>query len=160
MKEESTGRESSDTIPLLLRRFHAVALKLLQRYGGRPTLEIKDEHDVQDLLAALLLLFFDDIRREEWGPSYAGKSTRADFLLKTEGILMEVKKTYDGRSEKQVGDELIVDIEHYRQRPNCKVLVCFVYDPEHRIANPVGFERDLSRTEGDLRIEVVVAPKA
>ena len=45
------------------------------------------------LLHALLLLYFDDIRAEEWTPSYAGKSARMDFLLKNEGVVIEVKKT-------------------------------------------------------------------
>ena len=55
--------------------------------------EIKDEYDVQDLLNALLRLNFDDVRPEEYTPSYAGSSTRVDFLLKKEKIVIEVKKT-------------------------------------------------------------------
>jgi hypothetical protein len=35
---------------------------------------LKDEYDVQDLLYALLRIFFDDVRPEEWTPSFAGKS--------------------------------------------------------------------------------------
>jgi hypothetical protein len=49
------------------------------RHDGRPTLGVGDEYDVQDLLHALLRLFFDDIRPEERTPSYAGESTRMDF---------------------------------------------------------------------------------
>ena len=39
------------------------------------------------------ILYFDDIRAEEWTPSYAGKCARVDFLLKNEKIVIEVKKT-------------------------------------------------------------------
>lgn len=42
-----------------------VANQLTNRYADRPTLEISDEYDVQDLFHALLHLFFDDIREEE-----------------------------------------------------------------------------------------------
>ncbi|MEI6002257.1 hypothetical protein H3V53_35580 [Paraburkholderia bengalensis] len=35
-----------------------------------------DEYDVQDLLHGVLHLEFDDIRPEEWCPSYAGTGTR------------------------------------------------------------------------------------
>ncbi len=30
-------------------------------------------------------------------------------------------------------NQLIIDKERYRTHPNCKYLVCFVYDPEQRI---------------------------
>jgi hypothetical protein len=66
----------------VLNRFHLVARQLRQRYGGRPTLDVADEYDAQNLLHSLLTLYFDDIRAEEWTPSYAGSSSRMDFLLK------------------------------------------------------------------------------
>lgn len=50
---------------------------------------LEDEYDVQDLPHALLLLYFDDVRAEEWTPSYAGKSARMDFLLKTRAWLLK-----------------------------------------------------------------------
>ena len=73
-----------DKIEIILARFHQVVRQLLQRHDNRPTLDINDEYDMQDLLHALLWLFFDDIRAEEWTPSYAGGASRADFLLKAE----------------------------------------------------------------------------
>ncbi len=59
-------------------RFHKIAKQLRNRHDNRQTLPIKDEYDVQDLLHALLYLYFDDIRAEEWTPSYAGKSARVE----------------------------------------------------------------------------------
>jgi DNA-binding sugar fermentation-stimulating protein len=41
---------------------------------------------------ALLQLYYDDIRPEEYTPSYAGRASRMDFLLKREKIVVEVKK--------------------------------------------------------------------
>jgi hypothetical protein len=143
----------------LLARFHRIALRLKLRHGQRSTLEIEDEYDVQDLLRALLAISFDDIRSEEWTPSYAGKSARMDFLLKNEQIVVETKMTRTGLGEKEIGDELIIDIARYQNHPDCKILVCFVYDPVTKIGNPDGIERDLSRTEGALTVKVIVAPK-
>jgi hypothetical protein len=147
-------------IEQLLARFHRVARRLRSRRAQRQTLEVEDEYDVQDLLHALLTLFFDDIRPEEWTPSYAGKSARMDFLLKAEKIVLEIKMTRPGLGEKEIGDQLIVDIDRYRSHPDCRALVCFVYDPLGKIGNPDGLERDLSRVEDSLIVRVIVAPKS
>jgi DNA-binding sugar fermentation-stimulating protein len=60
--------------------------------ANRNTIEIEDEYDVQDLFHALLKLYFDDIRPEEYTPSYGGSASRVDFLLKDEQIIIEIKK--------------------------------------------------------------------
>ena len=77
----------------IFNRFFAVAKQLQRRHDNRDTLSIKDEYDVQDLLNSLLLLHFEDVRPEEWTPSYAGGSKRMDFLLKDSEIAIEVKMT-------------------------------------------------------------------
>ena len=58
-------------IQLLCSRFHTVVRQLRHRHDGRDTLDISDEYDVQDLLHALLRIYFNDIREEEHTPSYA-----------------------------------------------------------------------------------------
>lgn len=140
-------------------RFHMVARQLRVRYSNRTTLEIDDEYDVQDLLHALLKLNFDDVRREEWTPSYAGGSARADFLLKEESVVIEVKKTRQGLSVSDIGAQLLVDIARYQTHPDCRQLVCFIYDPEVRIGNPIGLERDLEKTPAKMPVRVIVGPK-
>jgi hypothetical protein len=122
-------------------------------------LDIEDEYDVQDLLHALLHLDFDDIRREEWTPSYAGGAARMDFLLKDIDVVIEAKKTRKNLGAKEIGDQLIVDIQKYQLHPNCKILCCLVYDPEGRIGNPASLEDDLSRDEEGLSVRVLVVPK-
>ena len=94
----------------IFEKFHICARQLKRRHAGRPTLEIKDEYDVQDLLNAILRLHFEDVRPEEWTPSYAGGNNRMDFLLKNEEISIEVKMTRDGLKDKELGDQLIIDI--------------------------------------------------
>jgi hypothetical protein len=140
-------------------RFHLIVRQLRNRHDKRTTLDVNDEYDVQDLMYALLRINFDDIRPEEWTPSYAGGSSRMDFLLKNENIVIETKKTRPKLSSKELGAELLVDISRYREHPNCKTLFCFVYDPEGRIPSPEGLERDLGRTDEGFTVKVLVAPK-
>lgn len=144
-------------IERLIAKFHTVARQLRQRYNDRETLNIADEYDVQDLLHALLKIYFDDIRPEEWTPSYAGGSSRVDFLLKAEKIVIETKMTRTKLSDKEIGDQLSKDIFRYRSHPDCKILICFVYDPEDRILNPRGLEADLSHPVGELQVKVYIA---
>ena len=139
-------------------RFHKIVRQLRCRYNNRTTLDVKDEYDVQNLLHSILHLHFDDIRPEEWTPSYAGKSSRMDFLLKDFQIVIEVKKTRSGLGTKEIGTQLIEDIERYRSHPNTETLICFVYDPEGLIGNPRGLESDLNRTTEELNVIVLVRP--
>lgn len=147
-------------IEKLCLRFHASARQLQQRHANRDTITIEDEYDVQDLLHALLRVHFDDIRAEEWTPSYAGSSSRVDFLLKAEQIVIEVKKTRASLKARELGEQLIIDRARYEAHPDCRTLVCFVYDPEGRIGNPVGIERDLEQHGGALRTRVIIAPRS
>lgn len=161
--EDNGPEDERDRLSLIEKiclRFHAVVRQLQQRHNGRGTLTIEDEYDVQDLLHAILRLHFDDIRAEEWTPSYAGGSSRVDFLLKAEQIVVEVKKSRAAMNPKDIGEQLIVDRARYAGHPDCKTLVCFVYDPDGRIGNPRGIERDLESHTGTLRVRVIVAPKA
>ena len=155
----TTKRDSSNVLQGLCERFHLIARQLRERHDNRATLEVEDEYDTQDLLHALLHWDFDDIRPEEWTPSYAGGSARMDFLLKQEKTVIEVKKTRKGLGAKEVGEQLIIDIQKYQKHPDCKALVCFVYDPEGRIANPRGLENDLNSDKDGFKVRVIIAPK-
>lgn len=140
-------------------KFHLIAKQLRSRHGGRNTLEVNDEYDVQDLLHSLLRLYFDDINAEEWTPSYAGGCSRMDFLLRKESIVIETKKTRNTLGQKELGDQLILDIQRYHNHPSCRTLMCFVYDPDEMITNPNGIERDLNRQDGDILVKVLIMPK-
>lgn len=142
----------------IFENFHTCSRQLRRRHSNRPTLEISDEYDVQDLLNALLRLHFDDVRPEEWTPSYAGGSNRMDFLLKDEEIALEVKMTRDGLKDKEVGEQLLIDIVKYQAHPNCKNLYCFVYDPDGHIRNPRGLEKDLSNAAENIDVKVYIRP--
>lgn len=145
-------------VQVLCEQFHNVCRQLRFRHDSRPTLDVQDEYDVQDLLRAMLSIHFSDIRTEEWTPSYAGRSARMDFLLKREQLVVEVKKTRRGLGARELGDQLIEDIERYKPHTDCLTLVCFIYDPDGFIANPRGIENDLRRQDGEIRVEVFIRP--
>lgn len=158
----ASSKEPTDSFSLvnqICSRFHLVAKQLRSRYSDRETLIVEDEYDTQDLLHSLLHVFFDDIRPEEWTPSYAGSCSRVDFLLKNEKIIIEVKKTRESLKAKQVGEQLIIDIEKYQAHPDCTKLICFVYDHEGWISNPRGLESDLSKKRDDFEVKVIIVPK-
>jgi len=50
---------------------------------------------------------------------------------------------------------LIIDIAKYKSYPGIRTLICFVYDPEKRISNPVGIKHDLERMSTDSLAVVV-----
>jgi len=79
-----------------------------------------------------------------------------DFLLKQEKLVIELKIATDKLKDKQVGEQLIVDIKRYETHPDCKQFVCFVYDPGGNLRNPNGIESDLSRMHGALQVKVIV----
>lgn len=140
-------------------KFHNIVRRLRDRHANRETLDVTDEYDVQDLLHGLLLVFFDDVRAEEVTPSYAGKSARIDFLLKKEGVAVEVKMTRKGLGDKEIGDQLLVDVERYKEHQDCSTLVCFVYDPDGRITNPNGLISDLQKqSKEELNVIVFINP--
>ena len=152
-------RDALGRVAALCRRFHLFARQLQDRHHRRGTVRVADEYDVQDLMHALLKLHFEDVRAEEATPSVAGKSGRMDFLLKGERLVVETKMTRRNLGQKEVGDELIVDMKRYRAHPDLRTLVCFVYDPGGFCPSPAALENDLTGGDGRFRSVVIVGPR-
>lgn len=158
-QEQPSTINSIENVIKICSTFHRVARQLRQRHDGRGTLTIEDEYDLQDLFHALLRIFFEDVRPEEWTPSYAGGSSRVDFLLRQEKIVIELKKTRNNLGAKEAGSQLLIDIARYQCHPDCKNLICFVYDPEGRIGNPKGLEDDLNNLSNEkINIIAIIHP--
>ena len=67
IKPQGTDKvDHEKTLALIFNRFHILARQIRSRHNGRSTIQIQDEYDVQDLLNAILCMFFDDVRPEEW----------------------------------------------------------------------------------------------
>jgi hypothetical protein len=141
---------------ILLKGVRRAMHPLTHRRKGAVSLSFTSEYDVQDLLHALLRPWIADIRPEEFTPSYAGSSTRMDFLLPAHSLVIELKFVRDTNHAKKIGDELIIDIDHYRRHPDCDRLWCVIYDLNHLLSNSEGLKNDLEglRTSKDGKINV------
>ena len=127
-----------EVIQVVIQGLRRAMQPLTYRRKGAEQLRFTNEYDVQDLLHALLRPWVQDVRPEEYTPSYAGRSTRMDFLLPAHELVIETKCVRDRQHAKNIGDELLLDIGHYAAHPTCKKLWCVVYDPEHFLTNPEG----------------------
>lgn len=158
--EVNEDQNKLDKLEIIFSNFHGVTRQLRQRHNNRETIDVRDEYDVQDLLHSILTMFFSDIRPEENTPSYAGNHRRMDFLLKPEKTVIEVKMTRPNLNNQRVSEQLNDDIITYKSHPDCDILVCFIYDPDGWINNPVGFETDLSAQSTDeLEVKAYIFPK-
>lgn len=156
LKPSSIG----DLLRIIVRGLPRAMQPLIHRRKGSQAFRFSSEYDIQDLLHALLRPWVSDIRPEEFTPSYAGSNTRMDFLLPDHNLVIETKRIRDKRHALNVGNELIIDIEHYRKHPEADHLWCVIYDPELYISNPKGLVNDLEGTrstpEGNVHVQVVI----
>lgn len=149
-----------ELLSILLRGLRRAMHPLTHRRKGAHSLSFTTEYDVQDLLHALLRPWVNDIRPEEFTPSYAGSSTRMDFLLPAHFLVIELKFVRDRAHAKRIGDELTIDFDHYRRHPACRTLWCVIYDPDHLLTNAEGLRTDLEgkriSKDGELMVKVLV----
>jgi hypothetical protein len=139
-------RAVEELLEVIVRGLRRAMHPLTHRRKGAQSLAFGNEYDVQDLPHSMLRPWISDMRPEEFTPSYAGSSTRMDLLLPVHGLVIETKIIRDRVHARRVGDELIIDIDHYRKHPDCRRLWCVIYDPDHLITNADGLKNDL---EGD-----------
>lgn len=151
-----TGVE--DRIVAICRRFPLFVEQLQTRQRRRAPFAVDDEYDVQDLLHGILKLHFEDVRPEEHTPSYAGNSSRVDFYLARERIVVEAKMTRHNLGQREVANQLAIDAARYAQMPAVDTLICLVYDPDRHCTNPVSLERDLETSGGRIAVRAVVCP--
>jgi len=145
--EDRIGPSSvNELLSVLLKGLPRAIYPLSHRRKGATALNFTNEYDVQDLLHSMLRPWVSDVRAEEFTPSYAGTSTRMDFLLPDHETVIETKIVRDSTHAKKIGDELIIDIAHYARHPKCSHLWCVIYDSERLIKNSGGLIADL---EGD-----------
>jgi hypothetical protein len=150
--------EITELLDVLLKGLRRAMHPLTHRRKGAQALSFSTEYDVQDLLHSLLRPWVADIRPEEFTPSYAGTTTRMDFLLPKYAIVIELKFVRDKTHSKKIGDELIIDIDHYRSHPGCRRLWCVIFDQDHLLTNAEGLKTDLEgqRTTKDGTVVVKV----
>ena len=161
--KQTVPGDISELISILVNGLHRAMHPLIHRRKDAVSLSFDSEYDTQDLMHSLLRPWVADIRPEEYTPSYAGKSTRMDFLLPKHKIVIEMKFVRDKQHGKKIGQELILDIEHYRRHPRCEQLWCVIYDASGFLTNPTGLIDDLEgerkTPDGlvDVRVKIVTA---
>lgn len=137
--------------------FHRCVKSLQNRYSSRETIYINDEYDVQDLFQGILRLFVNDVRPEDYVPSYAGGNSRTDFYLPQYETYIETKMIRNGLDDKKVGEELSIDITRYGDR--CKKIICFIYDKDNKLKNPYGLINDLEKLGANrVAVKVYISP--
>ena len=139
----------------LLRRLPLVARQLRDRQKERPPFRVDDEHDLEDLLRALLPLHFDDVRLECRTPQYA-PGTRTDFMLAPSSIALTAKRVTSMVHEAALGKQLLEDIAYYRQR-NCRTLVACIFDPERLLPDPGLLQTTWAGLSDELPLRPVIA---
>lgn len=134
-----------DILESIAKNFSRSIRPLQHRYGERPKFEITDEYDIQDIFESHLLIFFNDVRKEDYIPEVAGSNSRIDFVLPKERIGIEIKKTSARLSAQKLGGELAVDKVRYKGHSDFDTVFCFVYDIDKIITNPFAIENDLAK---------------
>jgi hypothetical protein len=85
-----------------------------------------------------------------------------DFLLASHSLVIETKLVRDRQHAARIGNELIIDINHYRPHPACATLWCVIYDPHHHIQNVGGLVHDLegvsTNEKGTVTTKVFILP--
>jgi len=157
--ESTLDQDPLNLVRKVCLRFHSVARQLRLRRDYRPTLEVDDDYDLQDLLCALLKVEFDEVATDEWTPPYTGGASRTTLLVNRDQIAVVAKKTRSGLTTKELADQIAADSAYYRDQGRCSTLFCFMYDPEGRIGSPKRLETTLTSVSEHCRVEVLVAPK-
>lgn len=138
------SRPSAPANPVLLgicEHFHRAIGHLVHRRKGKHPIVFRDEYDVQDVFGTIIKCCYEDVRDEEWTPSYAGRSKKIDFVIADIRTAAELKRARNGQD---VARELAEDIMFYKRKEGVDTLVCFVYDPDNI------FRKDAAQIEKDL----------
>lgn len=162
MKDMENQKEqkpkNSSVLFSILYGFGSFVRQLNRRYNNRQGIIITDEYDVQDLLHAQLVAFFEDVRKEDSVPVCAGASSRVDFYIADIRTAIEVKLKRKDLDDNTLGKQLLDDVGKYNKRADVENVVFFIFDPDHLIVNPSGMKRDvelLSRPNYKINMVIV-----
>ncbi|MCM0622454.1 hypothetical protein [Nocardioides bruguierae] len=149
-----------DAVQLILtlaERFLLVQRRLRKHpHGGGAGVPFNNEYDDQFLLRALLAQFFDDVRAEDYTPSYAGSNSRIDFVIPGYGLAIELKHASSSLTDAKVGEQLAVDRDRYQKHSDVRHLIVLVFDHDGHIEEPRGIEADLQRENSHPDLTVTV----
>ena len=133
---------SKELILNILDNFENAVTKITdpkERYGGKTAnpkktaktiISIEDEYDVQDILYVILKSVFPKIKYENPLSKYGGSSTRLDFVLEEEGIIIEVKQIkITEKNDKTFITQIKIDLQSYHVLDYLQDIIFFIYAP-------------------------------
>ena len=67
--------------------------------------------------------------------------------------------TNENLKDKQLGEQILIDIGRYQEHPNCSKLFVFIYDKGDFVKNKKGLKRDLEAQSKDtFPIKIYINP--
>lgn len=139
-----------------LTRLPRTIRELRCRHGERPTFIVNDDHDLTDLVRAVLPLHCDDIRLESRTPAYASR-TSTDFLLQQATVALVCKRVGRLNRDRNIKGELADDAAYHGQRHRGIILIGFIYDPEGLVIDARQWQTALSNHEGEVAVHCLIA---
>ena len=141
-----------------LRRMPRVIFQLHYRHAERPPFHVRDQHDLEDLLRAILPLQFDCVFLQNRTPKYA-RANQTDFLLDDAGTQLALTAKMVGSSldQHEIGRQIQEDVEFYAKTSKCAALVVFIDDREQRLWGPEKWEAAWARLGETVPIHPVIA---
>ena len=141
-------RSALESVFAVIDAFPASAGVLRNRQRGRPSFELTDEYDVQDLFHTMILPAVTDIVPEDPAPKVAGRSSRLDFVSRKTRLGFELKHLKSAADRERVREEILLDERVYQAHPYIDTVVVFVSDPSTflPLAARAAFESDLSQS--------------
>jgi REase_DpnII-MboI len=155
---ETTGVDSVlDELAAIFRRLPEFISALgVAANPNVPAPTVANERDLQVLTNGILRLLYRNVIPEDAVPKKSGASSRADFVIKDEGVLVETKMTRKSLTDKRVGDELLIDWGRYPRYPDIRGVFALVYDPKRYLRNPAALEDDLLQSGSDVSMRAIV----
>lgn len=104
---------------------------------------INCEANVQDVVFLMLRPWIIDIVPEDPTDKSASRYSIKDFISKDLETVVEVKYIRDKKHGRSISKELHDDIEMYKNHPQCKHLVFFIYDRDTVIPDVAALKKQI-----------------
>jgi hypothetical protein len=116
-------------VTAICERLPKAAKVLAKRRGKKPTFQLKDEYDVQDLLNCLLRAYLKfSVQEDPIGKIAGTNSSRADISVEEIGVLIEVKFVRSPQNQREFVRQFSEDLVLYTKWAPLKTLLYVVYN--------------------------------
>ncbi|SRR5713101_4347224 len=145
-----------------LEQFPECVRYLNTRRSSGAVIDINSEADVQDVVFLMLRPWIFDLVPENPTDRVASRYSIKDFISKELESVVEAKYIRDKKHGREISKELHDDIEMYKNHPNCKHLVFFIYDRDAVIPDVAALRKQVEGTRNydgkKLMVFCVVKP--